>query len=82
MHVTAISSSTTHSTSAFATIDPIFSLSPDDAVKFHLAYSPGLFTDISSSVPEHSTWAMMILGFAGIGFLAYRRKSKPAFMAA
>jgi hypothetical protein len=35
-----------------------------------------------SAVPEPSTWAMMILGFAGIGFMAYRRKSKPALMAA
>jgi hypothetical protein len=35
-----------------------------------------------SGVPEPSTWAMMILGFAGIGFMAYRRKSKPALMAA
>jgi hypothetical protein len=34
------------------------------------------------SVPEPSTWAMMILGFAGVGFMAYRRKSKPALMAA
>jgi hypothetical protein len=25
---------------------------------------------------------MMLLGFAGIGFMAYRRKSKPALMAA
>jgi hypothetical protein len=24
-------------------------------------------------VPEPSTWAMMILGFLGLGFLAYRR---------
>jgi hypothetical protein len=29
-------------------------------------------------VPESSTWAMMILGFLGVGFMAYRRKSKPA----
>jgi hypothetical protein len=35
----------------------------------------------SSAVPEPSTWAMMILGFAGVGFMAYRRKSKPALMA-
>lgn len=28
------------------------------------------------SVPEPSTWAMMILGFFGVGFLAYRRKSQ------
>jgi PEP-CTERM motif len=27
-----------------------------------------------SAVPEPSTWAMMILGFFGIGFMAYRRK--------
>src|SRR5258708_17402794 len=37
---------------------------------------------VTSAVPEPSTWAMMILGFAGIGFVAYRRKSKPALMAA
>jgi hypothetical protein len=29
-------------------------------------------------VPEPSTWAMMILGFAGVGFMAYRRKSRDA----
>jgi hypothetical protein len=28
-----------------------------------------------SAVPEPSTWAMMILGFFGVGFMAYRRKS-------
>jgi len=35
-----------------------------------------------AAVPEPSTWAMMILGFAGVGFMAYRRKAKPAMMAA
>jgi hypothetical protein len=35
-----------------------------------------------SPVPEPSTWAMMILGFAGVGFMAYRRKTKPSLMAA
>jgi hypothetical protein len=41
------------------------------------------FIDVQiGAVPEPSTWAMMILGFAGIGFMAYRRKSKPALMAA
>jgi hypothetical protein len=33
---------------------------------------------ISSAVPEPSTWAMMIIGFAGVGFLAYRRGRKVA----
>jgi hypothetical protein len=35
-----------------------------------------------AAVPEPSTWAMMILGFAGIGFMAYRRRSKPVLTAA
>jgi hypothetical protein len=34
---------------------------------------------LTAAVPEPSTWAMMILGFCGVGFMAYRRKSKPAF---
>jgi hypothetical protein len=29
---------------------------------------------VASAVPETSTWAMMILGFCGLGFLAQRRK--------
>jgi hypothetical protein len=37
---------------------------------------------MAAAVPEPSTWAMMILGFCGIGFMAYRRKSKPALLAA
>jgi choice-of-anchor C domain-containing protein len=34
-----------------------------------------------SAVPEPSTWALMLLGFAGLGFFAYRR-TKKASMAA
>jgi hypothetical protein len=29
-----------------------------------------------SSVPEPSTWAMMILGFSGLGCMAYRRRNR------
>ena len=29
---------------------------------------------LTAAVPEPSTWAMMILGFFGIGFMAYRRR--------
>jgi hypothetical protein len=32
-----------------------------------------------SAVPEASTWAMMILGFFGVGFMAYRRKGPAVF---
>lgn len=38
--------------------------------------------DFVVSVPEPSTWAMMVLGFAGVGYLAYRRRNKPAQIAA
>jgi hypothetical protein len=31
-----------------------------------------------SAVPEPSTWAMMILGFIGVGFMAYRRTDRQA----
>ena len=30
--------------------------------------------DVAPGVPEPSTWAMVILGFLGIGFIAYRRR--------
>jgi hypothetical protein len=30
--------------------------------------------DFANAVPEASTWAMMVLGFFGVGFMAYRRK--------
>jgi hypothetical protein len=36
---------------------------------------------VRAGVPESSMWAMMILGFARVGFVAYRRMSKPALMA-
>jgi hypothetical protein len=29
---------------------------------------------IAAAVPEPSTWVMMILGFCGLGFMAYRKK--------
>ena len=28
---------------------------------------------LSNTVPEPSTWAMMLLGFAGLGYAGYRR---------
>jgi len=42
-----------------------------DFEHFRLEISPQV-----AAVPEASTWAMMILGFAGIGFMAYRRKGQ------
>ncbi|WP_213775399.1 PEP-CTERM sorting domain-containing protein [Bradyrhizobium sp. dw_78] len=35
-----------------------------------------LATGIITAVPEPSTWAMMVLGFAGLGFMVYRRRGR------
>jgi hypothetical protein len=55
--------------------------------EFSLPYTVALSASLPdglsiASVPEPSTWTMLILGFAGIGFMAYRRKATPALMAA
>jgi hypothetical protein len=36
----------------------------------------GIATFNVAAGPEPSTWAMMILGFVGVGFVAYRKKSQ------
>jgi PEP-CTERM motif len=33
------------------------------------------------TAPEPSTWAMMMLGFAGLGFAGYRKSHKAAIAA-
>jgi len=40
------------------------------------------FTPQVAAVPEPATWAMMILGFVGVGFMAYRRRNQRAALAA
>lgn len=42
--------------------------------------NPGTWT--VSAIPEPSAWAMLILGFCGLGLMAYRRKAKLALIAA
>jgi hypothetical protein len=37
---------------------------------------------VTATAPEPSTWAMMILGFAGLGFAGYRKSRKAAGIAA
>jgi len=38
---------------------------------------------MQSAVPEPSTWAMMLLGFAGVGYMTYcRRKHSRALAVA
>lgn len=59
-----------------ATVDPTFTLTGPDAQNYELVYSEGLFYN-TPAVPEPSTWAMMVLGFAGIGVVTWRRKPQP-----
>jgi hypothetical protein len=49
----------------------------DAYLNIHTTTSPsGEIRGFLHAVPEPSTWAMMILGLAGIGFMAYRRSRK------
>ena len=38
----------------------------------------GLDFVVGGAVPEPSTWAMMLVGFAGLGYMGYRRSRTPA----
>jgi phosphatidylinositol-3-phosphatase len=44
-----------------------------DATDLSDLFKPGL---IPSAIPETSTWAMMLIGFTGLGFVAYRGRAK------
>jgi len=44
--------------------------------------APSQLTFATTGVPEVSTWGMMILGFFGIGFVAYRRRDAASFRVA
>jgi PEP-CTERM motif len=45
-----------------------------DTVRFESTSRAFEIDDVTAAVPEPSTWAMMVLGFMGVGFMAYRRK--------
>jgi PEP-CTERM motif len=50
-------------------------MTPSPEITITYNYSP-----VTPPVPEPSTWAMLTLGFAGVG-LAYRRRNSYAKMA-
>ncbi len=51
----------------------------DDLVVLFTVAGPNGTPQNIDPVPEASTWAMMLIGFAGLGFLAYRRKQNASF---
>jgi hypothetical protein len=64
--------------SASAAVDPTFTIDPGfaDASQYQIVFSPG----VSSAVPETGTWAMMLIGFAGLGYAAFRQgRNKRSF---
>ena len=58
----------------------VFTVNPDySGTATNLGFT--LFGSVAP-VPEPSTWAMMILGFFSLGFVAYRRKHNGASFSA
>jgi PEP-CTERM motif len=65
----------------FTTLDPFGQLAPslaDPNATINDYLLAVEFAPQVAAVPEPSTWAMMILGFCGLGFMAYRRKPNGA----
>jgi hypothetical protein len=65
---------------SFSTIDPFGSTAVTANGINDLGQVVGFYTDANgntigfeTTIPEPSTWAMMLLGFAGLGFLGYRK---------
>jgi PEP-CTERM motif len=70
-------------TNASTPTDPVYGPSLNGASIYELKYlstdAPGIFFDqpgvsFTVAVPEPSTWAMLLLGFAAIGFTGYRAR--------
>jgi PEP-CTERM motif len=74
---------------SFTTLDPFNSTAVtangindnNQIVGFYVDGAGNTIGFLSSGVPEPSTWAMMVLGFAGLGFVTYRRQQKAPFTA-
>jgi hypothetical protein len=65
-----------------ANTDAFFAAGPFNNTQLILDYVEGngapAVLNLTATVPEASTWAMMILGFFGLGFMGYRRKNGAA----
>jgi hypothetical protein len=65
-----------------------FGINPTDTNVFGVVVAtPAAAVDyvgngVAASTPEPSTWAMMVLGFAGVGFVGYRKSRKAVAVAA
>jgi hypothetical protein len=67
-----------------AFVDPTFAIGPGvaDPSQYSFVFSNGIGNSSGSPVPEPSTWAMMLLGFAGLGLSGYRSARRKIAIAA
>jgi hypothetical protein len=65
--------------SVVATADPYIFIDPSFLALnpgYTIVFSPGISNSIADTIPEPSTWAMMLLGFAGLAFAGFRQRQK------
>ncbi|MDR3467052.1 MAG: PEP-CTERM sorting domain-containing protein [Xanthobacteraceae bacterium] len=76
---------TSNPDAAFGTTGPnafakaVFGVNAGDVITIEATAVPSTYFDGAfaiSAVPEPSTWAMILLGFAGIGFVTYKRSRR------
>ena len=65
----------------FSSAYSVYALGPS-TVAFQSGNLEPEFTAVLTGVPETSTWAMMLLGFASLGFAGFRKSRKNAAVAA
>ena len=80
---TLLQTSSFTGTGTFAGVNPLTLTLPfSETVRYDITFGPGSgnfngTANLTSVVPEPTTWAMMTLGFVGLGF-AVRRRAKPS----
>ena len=62
---------------ALPQFDRVIAASSSNSFEFDNVVAGGALAQASAPIPEPSTWAMMLLGFAGLGYAALRRKKGP-----
>ena len=76
------SDTASHSAAGALDISAPFSLSVGGSIELASGGTESASESVTVAVPEPSTWAMMLVGFAGLGFVSYRRIRKTATSAA